>query len=258
MGISDKGPTFSDFARLIKVAVLSAREQTSLRPHLLYDGSPNELTQWLGQQGVPVIKCRSRFARRLWWIQKRRRMSNAYRVGTGASLRAELPPLYKQHRIEEPFVLYTDCDVLFVGDPVPDLLKLQPALYAAADENAPGQPRRINTGVMLMNLPAMLKHEKQFTRFTRSGLKAFCQGAYDQDAYNEFYPSEQVHQLPTEMNWRGYWGMNPKASIVHFHGLKPFHRPQLGQQQLPQFLADMGTDAFHAYCKQWDHYAAQI
>jgi hypothetical protein len=28
-------------------------------------------------------------------------------------------------------------------------------------------------------------------------------------------------RLPLEMNWKPYWGWNPDASIVHFHGPKP-------------------------------------
>ena len=50
-----------DFFPLIKAAVNSVLENTALEPNFIYDGAPNELTQWLTDKGVNIINHRVSF-----------------------------------------------------------------------------------------------------------------------------------------------------------------------------------------------------
>ena len=46
---------------MIKAAVKSALKNTSLEPHFIYDGTPDELTTWLERKSVNVIYHRASF-----------------------------------------------------------------------------------------------------------------------------------------------------------------------------------------------------
>jgi hypothetical protein len=46
---------------------------------------------------------------------------------------------------------------------------------------------------------------------------------YDQGALNSAIPPGEWDPLPDTLNWRPAFGINPCASIVHWHGPKPRH-----------------------------------
>ena len=125
-------------------------------------------------------------------------------------------------------VLFTDCDVMFTG-PV-DLGAVRPALLAAAPEMddvrrpAPGTSGRgFNSGVMIMNVAAM----RAWMPAIESGLERDAyfptNGVYDQGALNSAIPEGDWDRLPDILKWRPAFGINPQASIVHWHGPKPRH-----------------------------------
>ena len=126
-GFNEETDWFENYFRYIKTAVNSARKNTNLEPHFLYDGLPNELTKWLVYQGVTIHSVRSRF----YEVFRKRLSPAGFRVASGAYLRAEIPDLEP-----DPFVLYTDCDVMFMGD-VSDLDNLRPKHFACAPEFEP-------------------------------------------------------------------------------------------------------------------------
>ena len=45
-------------------------------------------------------------------------------------------------------------------------------------------------------------------------------GLFDQGYLNELC-FKDMELLPIEYNWKPYWGINDKAKLIHFHGMKP-------------------------------------
>ena len=225
-GFNEETEWFDNYFRYIKCAVNSARLNTNLEPNFLYDGKPNALTSWLEDKGVQVHYTRSRFYD---LFQKRAEQGLNAKVAAGAYLRAEIPDLVYT---TDPFVLYTDCDVMFLGN-VDDLSVIRPKHFACAPELDKNNWTYFNSGVMLMNTRAM--HEK-IPRFeqqvTSSSLAKLSK--YDQESYNDMYKGRWDH-LPIQYNWKPYWGQNKDAKIVHFHGIKVenIERLMRGQEVQP-------------------------
>ena len=97
-----------DFYPLLKAAVNSAIANTTLEPNFIYDGEPDELTEWLENKGVNVIFHRVSFFEE---IEKIFTSENRY-IPLGAYLRCDIPVIEQ----DDEYVLYTDCDVLFLKD----------------------------------------------------------------------------------------------------------------------------------------------
>jgi len=214
----------SQYGWCVDVAVLSALQHTTLNPHLLFDGKPCAFTDRLRRLGVTIVFHRSSLSDAI----------NAARPGNtgwqtiahGAFLRIDIPQL----DTESDFVLYTDCDVMFQREPT--LAGIEPRYFAVAPEFTPGDYANMNTGVMVINLAGMRGVAGDFDRFIRGGLADFP--AYDQGALREFFKGRYDH-LPERLNWKPYWGGNPDAEIVHFHGPKPPHVRRMLNGDLDSF-----------------------
>ena len=203
------------FLEMIRVAVASARANTTLRPHLLYDGRENAFTAEMRAAGVTVIRHRISFYDQLERAQKRLRPDwpDYMRTAAGAFLRLDIPAVETQ----DEFVLYTDCDVMFLADPA--LEEFRPTNFAVASQfDLYGHHKEINSGVMLINvrrlrydLPALLDFGCDMLH-TMHG--------YDQEFLRIFY-NGKWDPLSPKYNWKPYWGTDPLARIVHFHGPKP-------------------------------------
>lgn len=235
---------FDDYAAMVKVAVYSAKTRTSLIPHCLYDGEPSPFTQWLEEQGVKVIRVRSRFADLLKEEADRRKVPGIYPIGSGAFLRVEL---VAQEGLFEPGerVLYTDCDVMFGKDPVPMLQEVKCEFFAAVPEADSGKDDYCNSGIMLMDVDSLKRTFDEFAAFTRDHLESYVMKSWDQDAYNEFYKGKWS-TLPKEFNWRPYWGVSRDAVVVHFHGPKPMWHPDDVEQRPSGHLAVNGYPVYRA------------
>ena len=89
----------------------------------------------------------------------------------------------------------------------------------------------INSGVMLMNLRSLGKTTDAFFQFILKNLEELKKEAWDQGAYWRFYRDKDGRPLwnwlPLELNWRPYWGDEPSARIIHFHGPKPYQRDHI-------------------------------
>jgi len=238
-GFNEQTDWFDNYFRYIKCAVNSAQKNTTLEPHFLYDGLPNELTKWLVCRGVAIHSVRSRF----YELFRKRLPLAGFKVASGAYLRAEIPDLEP-----DPFVLYTDCDVMFTGD-VSELEKLRPKHLACAPELEQNNWTYFNSGVMLMNTDAMLAKMPQFERIVRGSNVAIL-SKYDQETYNQLYKG-RWDRLPIEYNWKPYWGYNKDARIVHFHGIKVenIERVIRGEkvQPIQQQLYDKDPEAYKGY-----------
>ena len=196
-----------DFFPLIKAAVNSALENTTLEPHFLYDGEDNELTQWLVGKGVKIIKHRVSFYEKL----KTYYPNDSIKIPSGAFLRCDIPII----EIEDDFVLYTDCDVLFLRE---FDAKLQPKYFACSTQFNKWNFRDFNTGVMIMNVKKLRESHQKFIEFIVKNLSELK--AFDQTAYQIFYEGGNT-KLPTKYNHKPYWKMDKNAVILHFHGSKP-------------------------------------
>ena len=261
--------TYEFYARMIQVAVTSALENTELSPHLLFDGTSNELTAWFERQGGTVLYCRSRFAENLATLAAQKGDRNIYTIGSGAFIRVDIPRILTERGIDDEYVLYTDCDVMFLQNPVPILKKIRCRYFAVSAEDRIGNYRAMNTGVMLMNTRNLGRTLPGFSSYIRSHLEQLCAGTWDQDAYREYYrfPRQQWCQpwsfyqwtpLPEILNWKPYWGKNPAAEIVHFHGPKPFMQEAVARGEIPEAYQQLASEGYNDYCRIWNRIRAKI
>lgn len=225
-----------DFFKQLQVAVLSLRENTTFEPYLVYDGKHNERTAWIERHGVTIISHTLSFSSQVaehiysmdvkdpdWLIQ----------VRTGAYLKMEIPEVALSNGIRDQFVLYTDCDVIFLKEP--QILKLKPRfLFANGHRQGPiwsagFWKRHFNTGVMILNLRSLCNEASAFRKFILSNGAGKVRPAgkfmnknlflSDQVAVNLYYDSK-IQYLPDRMNWCPQLGIRNNAEIIHFNGLK--------------------------------------
>nr|WP_321983182.1 hypothetical protein [uncultured Lichenicoccus sp.] len=193
---------------LIRVSVDSALRHTTLRPHMLYDGADSPFIDELRNRGVTIVPWRVSFYDALAV-----RGAGYQAVAAGAFLRVEIPEI----ETEDDVVLYTDCDVVFRSDPEFDST---PRLFAGAPQTSVHDyARDLNTGVMLMNVAGLRAGLPAFREFIVANLQAGWPGC-DQENYRRFYAG-RWESLDPKFNWKPYWGSNPKAVIMHWHGPKP-------------------------------------
>lgn len=201
---NDKSP---DFFPLIKSAVNSALKNTTLEPNFIYDGEENELTQWLSAKGVKIIHHRVSFYDAL----EKHYGEEGLAVASGAFLRCDIPII----ETEDEFVLYTDCDVLFLKE---FETQLRPKYFACSTQFDKRNFVDFNTGVMLMNVKKLKENHTKFVEFIKKNLSSMS--TFDQTAYQIFYRGKNT-KLPTLYNHKPYWGIDETAVILHFHGAKP-------------------------------------
>jgi hypothetical protein len=85
----------------------------------------------------------------------------------------------------------------------------------------------MNTGVMLMNTERLRESLSQFRKYIRQNLAELERESWDEAAYRWFYRDSNGplwDRLRPELNWKPYWGWNPQARIIHFHGPKRYQR----------------------------------
>lgn len=203
------------FIDCIRVAVRSARENTTLKPHMIFDGQECDFTREMRAAGVQVIFHRLHYYDRLHEAQRRQKPEwpNYMQTAAGAFMRLELP-LIEQ---EDKFVLYTDCDVMFMRDPQLEFCK--PGIFAACGQfGHQDYYTDMNSGVMVMNLERLGNDLPAMVDFLCDNLYHIA--GYDQELLRVFY-NAQWSPLSARFNWKPYWGVNDDAVIVHFHAGKP-------------------------------------
>ncbi len=208
-----------------KLAVLSARLAGGLEPRLLYFGAATAFTDWMRMQGVMIVNAEPPCLDAMREAARRGRFQGH---SIGHWLRLAIP--HVDHDAE--YGLYTDCDIVFRR--CPEVSRLAPAVFAAAPEFAPDAWNYFNSGVMLMNLPAMRVTAPALEAVLRDRLSGPDDRPYDdQIALNQVYRGHW-QRLDPSFNWKPYWPFNSEASILHFHGPK-----------LPVIEA-IAEDRFHA------------
>ncbi len=249
--INEGSPYFRQYGDMIRVAVLTAARHTHLEPHLLYDGEPCELTQWLEGRGVVIINRRWRLLGEFNRVARECGRTELMGYAGGIFLRMEVPRVCAERGWADEEVLYTDCDIMFMGDPQPLFPDLRGAFFGVGPESDPEDPAHMNSGVMLMRLPALAALDGSFEEFVRIAM-ADCARYTDQFAYDVYF-RHGWRALPPELNWKPYWGENPAARIVHFHGPKPFIRAALEAGMAgTQTQRDMARGAYAHYSEVWE------
>lgn len=234
--INESGIPF--YEHMIRCAVLSALKNTDLLPNCIYHGDDVPFLDWLRAIGVNVIRHKSSIYDAIKNASDTPKWNK--KTAEGAYLRIDIPLIEE----EEDYVLYTDCDVVFIkeiadyGEP--------PEFFSAAPEFGMDSWAYCNTGVLILNVKALRKSHEEFSNFCRNNLTTIPEmgvGHYDQAALNIFYKNKWS-KLPLRMNWKPYWGYSDEAEIIHFHGPKPTHIKRMMSDDLKN-IPDLYLDLFN-------------
>jgi lipopolysaccharide biosynthesis glycosyltransferase len=249
--LTEDSTAFRQYAEMIKVAVHTAKRFTSLVPHCIYDGGENEFTEWLAKQEVRIVPHRSFVREQLEELGRQKGNAHLAAALSGAFSRVELPQLVESLG-GAGRVLYTDCDVIFRGEVVPELEANRCAYFAVAPESAQEDYVNMNTGVMLMNTERLRESLPRFRGYISENLAELERESWDEAAYRWYYRDSNGplwDRLRPELNWKPYWGENPQAKIIHFHGPKPFQRDHI-DTHWPE-LKSLTGGAFPELVAQW-------
>ena len=246
--LTEDSTAFRQYAEMAMVAVHTAKKVTSLEPHCIYDGHENDFTAWLTKRGVRIIRHRSFVREALEELGRRKENPHLAAALSGAFSRIELPEIGNR-TADAGRILYTDCDVMFLDEVVPELEENACRYFAVAPESGLGDYVNMNTGVMLMNTERLHESLPEFREYVSNNLAALEAESWDEAAYRWFYRDENGpmwDRLRPELNWKPYWGENAQAKIIHFHGPKPFQRdyidshwPELREHSGGAYLAEV-------------------
>jgi lipopolysaccharide biosynthesis glycosyltransferase len=237
---------------MIKVAVNSALQNTSLKPYFIYDGNPNDLTKELETKGVNIIYYQSSLYK--YMIESK---SSSIDIARGAYLRFEIPIIED----EDEFVLYTDCDVIFTPQfNVDDLVLSDIKTMAFAPQtNISDYQHDLNSGVLIFNIKDMKKEYANLIQFAKDWILNNKPG-FDQEVLREYFDSSKLSKLPVEYNWKPYWGQNDKAKIIHWHGPKPdavdsyINKNEQFLDPNWKIIYNWNQSAYLHYLKLWKYY----
>jgi hypothetical protein len=235
-----------DWENLIRVAVYSARMNTDLTPIAVIDGVPSTLTCELERVGVKVVFHQLKFYDEI--ARNFGGHGQMAHVAAGAFLRFDIPILEN----EDEFVLYTDCDVMFLRNP--DLsIKAETNLFAAASQAAKNNPEDMNSGVLLMNIKNMKACYDNLVNFAVANFSL----GLDQEILRAYFRLDYT-RLPPSLNWKPYWGLRKDMEIIHWHGPKPAAVKELlknNEAPAPKIWAGMFRQAAADYAKFYPMYS---
>jgi lipopolysaccharide biosynthesis glycosyltransferase len=249
--LTEDSTAFRQYAEMVMVAVHTARNVTRLEPHCIYDGSENEFTAWLRKRGVRIIPHRSFVREALEKLGREKGNPHLAAALSGAFSRIELPEIVEGSSAAER-VLYTDCDVMFLGEVVPELEANECRYFAVAPESTRDDYVNMNTGVMLMNTERLRASLPAFRDYVSENLASLEAESWDEAAYRWYYRDENGplwDRLPPELNWKPYWGEKSDAKIIHFHGPKPYQRDYI-DTHWPELKEHTGG-AYLAFVQRW-------
>jgi hypothetical protein len=136
----------------------------------------------------------------------------------GAYLRMVIPEI----ETEDEWVLYTDVDVIFQNDPTPQLKEIRPKFLGATSEAIRGDKSFFNSGVMVLNAKNIRLQRDRLYDFVNQNLPQWHGfSCNDQGGLNYFFRGAW-DSIDDSLNWKNYWGENAGASIIHYHGNRPF------------------------------------
>lgn len=224
VSVGDDSNTTDLYSDLLTVALKSARQNTSLDLVVLYDGPKvHRIYDILTRYNVKIIEhpfshfdCLKKTFTPDILLSKTGKSSIDFKKLSGTFMRLDIPFIEK----DDDYVLYTDVDVIFNKD-IKDYDLLKPKIVAAGPEVSRDYHEGdiFNAGILFMKVKAMKKKCEEIFSLLEHGIpnktNLFDQGYINEVCGNEF------DFLPLEYNWKPYWGLNEKAKIIHFHGIKP-------------------------------------
>lgn len=142
-------------------------------------------------------------------------------VAKGAYLRVDILRYSKNYK----YILYVDCDVIFVKNIINENFNYinDNYIFGCCSEHNWNNNKYFNTGVMFIDIEKYKLYYDDFIKFIIS--KDFKFESYDQGAINEYFKYKIFH-IDNNYNYKPYWISNydiNDAKIIHFHGLKPDH-----------------------------------
>ncbi len=162
--LTEDSTAFPQYSDMLKVAVHTARRFTSLVPHCIYDGGENDFTEWLTRHDVRIVRHRSFLRESLAELGRQKGNPHFAAALSGAFSRVELPDLVTRLG-GAARVLYTDCDVIFAAEVVPELEANPCEYFAVAPEGTQDDYVNMNTGVMLMNTDRLRESLPKFREY---------------------------------------------------------------------------------------------
>lgn len=249
--LTEGSAAFRAYAEMVMVAVHTAHKFTSLEPHLIYDGGENDFTAWLRKRDVRIVRHRSYLYDALGELGRKKGNPYFQAALAGAFSRVELPMMIAELGGARR-VLYTDCDVIFTGEVVPELAANPCQYFAVAPEGVRDDYVNMNTGVMLMNTERLRETWPKFREYIAQNLAELEKESWDEAAYRWFYRDANGplwDKLRPELNWKPYWGGNPEAKIIHLHGPKPYQRNDI-ESAWPELKPYTGG-AFELVMTRW-------
>ncbi len=232
---------------LLEASVKSAVQNTDFDIYVIFDGNKSELRL---PGSATIVEHRHR-CYETFLKSERTAREGSLQISSGAFLRTEIPFLMNQMGFPDEVCLYTDYDVLFREGDYSALNRLRPAYFAAAPESDISNWEYANTGAMLMNVDALIKDDSQIVEYIHRNFDDL--EIWDQTLYNDLYKNK-IDRLPLEYNWKTYWGINPAARIVHFHGAKPRSVEPALRYALPEIrkLREMNIEGYEFYNAAFD------
>lgn len=162
---------------------------------------------------------------------------------SGQFMRMDIPLACEKLGIKDEFVLYTDVDVMFLGE-CRRLVEIKPKCFAAMRDRYQGDPDHFNDGVLLINRAGMAERHNDLRRF----LERAKDQPDDQQVMNAVYKN-YWSDLPGEYNWPPYWGPRHAAEIIHFCGPKPMTERPAGASR--EVWEDLQHYAWEFYKKRF-------
>lgn len=206
----DEAGSAGDAGEHARLAVRSARLDGGLEPRLLYHGARNDFTRWMDREGVTVIDAEPPCLDAMRAAEAGGRF-RAHSIGHW--LRLAIPRIDG----DAEYAIYTDCDIAFLRRT--DWAAIRPAVFAAAPEFAPDAWNYFNSGVMVLNLPALRATQGAFEQYLRARLGEDAANLDDQVALNQAFRGHWA-RLDPALNAKPYWPHDPRAGVLHFHGPK--------------------------------------
>ncbi len=259
------------FIRLLRLALFTAKKNTKLDPFLIYEGKPCDEVSILSSEGIKILSTTLSISDELEaWMSDNYPGRQHLTTRRGAFLRTEMPRVLKEHEITDEFVLYTDCDVMFMK--APDIAHVHPKCIAACGrkEGSSRWLRRggywhFSSGVLVINTRSVTNSYVDFQQFVlgngngieRPSSPFFQKNLFlsDQVSLNLFYRN-RIDNMPAKLNWNPSSGVSEKAEIVHFNGLKwtewaQFEDKQLTEHRQSKFAKQIGKgiNSYRYYCE---------
>ncbi|WP_027184663.1 glycosyltransferase family 61 protein [Desulfovibrio inopinatus] len=231
------------YAATIRSAVHSCLKFTNLVPHCLYHGERSAFIDELTEAGVVVLDYKPSYFQIANWMEHGINPANPLLLRSDISLMEQ----------EDEFVLYSDIGVLFLKEASFDAVT--PQYIAMAPSLERDSAHTTSSGVMVINVPAVRATRDDFYRYLAACLPALSAPGADPMAS---YYQGVCEELPHTFAWKPYWGIEPKAKIIHFHRPTPTEAEEALHNikespdgQFAQYIL-RSTEAYELYLRKYN------